>query len=234
MDDIDIRTDETSRRGELLMGEKTVPYAEIRETLMTGDIVLFHGLGWESDIIQVMELSQWTHVAMVVRAPEIDYPLIWESTPLQFIEDKSTHKKKAGARLVSLDERLAVAVEKRLYGRFAVRHLEVARSAEMIETVKSFISGKVHHLTFPSDWKMLLEFLQGRLFMEEKTRANNIYCAELVAETYKQMGLLSHDVPSNRFLPKDFSSKVELNLLKDAKLGEEIFLIVGEHPSPAG
>ena len=74
------------------VGKKTVPYDEIRDTLMTGDIVLFHGLGWESDIIQVVELSQWTHVAMVVRAPEIDYPLIWESTPLQFIEDKTIHQ----------------------------------------------------------------------------------------------------------------------------------------------
>jgi hypothetical protein len=221
------------RAGELLMGEKTVPYAEIRDTLMTGDIVLFHGLGWESDIIQVMELSQWTHVAMVVRAPEIDYPLIWESTPLQFIEDKAIHKKKAGARLVSLDERLAVAVEKRLYGRFAVRRLEVVRSEEMIETLKKFISGKVHQLPFPSDWKMLLEFLRGRLHMEEKARTDDVYCAELVAETYKQMGLLSHEVPSTSFIPKNFSSKVALTLLKDAKLGEEIFLIVEEHPSPA-
>lgn len=213
------------------MDEGTVPYAEIRDTLMTGDIVLFHGLGWESDIIQVVELSQWTHVAMVVRDPEIDYPLIWESTPLQFIEDKAIHKKKAGARLVSLDERLAVAVEKRLYGRFAIRRLEVVRSEEMIETLKKFISGKVHYLPYPSDWKMLRDFLQGWLLMEEKSTSYNVYCAELVAETYKQMGLLSHDVRSNSFLPKDFSSKVALTLLKDAKLGEEIFLIIEEHPS---
>lgn len=216
------------------MGEKTVPYAEIRDTLMTGDIVLFHGLGWESDVIQVMELSQWTHVAMAVRVPEIDYPLIWESTPLQFIEDKVIHKKKAGVRLVSLDERLAVAVKKRLYGRFAVRSLEVVRTEEMIETLKKFIAGKVHLLPFPSDWKMLIEFLRGKLFTEEKVRINNVYCAELVAETYKQMGLLSHDVPSNRFLPKDFSSKVALPLLMDAKLHEEIFLAVEEHPQSVG
>jgi hypothetical protein len=213
------------------MGDRTVPYAEIRDTLMTGDIVLFHGLGWESDIIQVVALSQWTHVAMVVRSPEIDYPLIWESTPLQFIEDKAIHKKKAGARLVSLDERLAVAVEKRLYSRFAVRRLEVVRSEEMIETLIKFISGKVHYLPFPSDWKMMLAFIRGWLLMEEKSTTYNVYCAELVAETYKQMGLLSHDLPSNSFLPKDFSSKVALTLLKDAKLGEEIFLIIEEHPS---
>jgi len=216
------------------MGEKTVPYGEIRDTLMTGDIVLFHGLGWESDIIKVVELSQWTHVAMVVKAPEIDYPLIWESTPLQFIEDKAMHIKKGGARLVSLDERLAVAVEKRLYGRFAVRRLEVVRTEEMMETLKIFISGKVHNLPYPSDWKMLLEFLRGRMLKEEKARTNNVYCAELVAETYKQMGLLSHDAPSNSFTPKDFSSKGALTLLKDAKFGEEIFLIVGDYPPSAG
>ena len=211
------------------MVEKTVPYAEIRDTLLTGDIVLFHGLGWENDIIEVVELSQWTHVAMVVRAPEIDYPLIWESTPLQFIEDKAMHKKKAGARLVSLDERMAVAIEKRLCDRFAVRHLEVVRTEEMIISLRKFISGKVHELLYPSYWKMLLEFLRGRLLKEEKAWANDVFCAELLAETYKQMGLLSHDVPSNSFLPKDFCSKVELSLLNGAKLGDEIFLIVDEH-----
>jgi hypothetical protein len=217
--------------GELIMGGRTVLYAEIRDTLMTGDIVLFHGLGWESEIIQVMELSQWTHVAMVVRVPEIDYPLIWESTPLQFIEDKAIHKKKSGARLVSLDERLAVAVEKKLYGKFAVRRLEVVRTAEMIETLKSFISGKVHYLPYPSDWKMLLEFLQGRLLMEERSKVDNVYCAELIAETYKQIGLLSYDALPNSFMPKDFSSNAALTLLRDARLGEEILLIVEEHNS---
>jgi hypothetical protein len=215
------------------MDEKTVQYAEIRDTLMTGDIVLFHGLGWENDIIEVVELSQWTHVAMVVRVPEIDYPLIWESTPLQFIEDKAIHKRKAGARLVSLDERMAVAAEKRLCGRFAVRRLEVVRTKEMIEILNNFISGKVHHLPYPGYWKMVVEFIRGRLLKEEKVMTNNVYCAELVAETYKQMGLLSLDVPSNRFLPKDFSSRAELTLLKGAKLSEEIFLAVEEHPLPA-
>lgn len=198
---------------------------------MTGDIVLFHGLGWENDIIEVVELSQWTHVAMVVREPEIDYPLIWESTPLQFIEDKAIHKKKAGARLVSLDERMDVAIAKRLCDRFAVRRLEVVRTEEMIRELKNFISGKVHHLLYPSYWKMLFEFLRGRLLKEEKAKTDDVFCAELVAETYKHMGLLPHDVPSNSFLPKDFSSKVALTLLNNARLGEEIFLIIEEHSS---
>jgi hypothetical protein len=208
------------------MVEKTIHYSEIRDTLLTGDIVLFHGLGWENDIIEVVELSQWTHVAMVVRSPEIDYPLIWESTPLLFIEDRAMHKKKAGARLVSLDERIAVAIEKRLCDRFVVRHLEMVRTEEMIIALRKFIYGKVHELLYPRYWKMLLEFLRGRLLKKEKTRANDVFCAELLAETYKQMGLLSHDVPSNSFLPKDFSSKAELSLLNGAKLGEEICLIV--------
>jgi hypothetical protein len=80
---------------------------------------------------------------------------------------------------------------------------------------------------------MVVEFIRGRLLKEEKVMTNNVYCAELVAETYKQMGLLSLDVPSNRFLPKDFSSRAELTLLKGAKLSEEIFLAVEEHPLPA-
>jgi hypothetical protein len=214
------------------VGKQVVDYTEIRDTLATGDIVLFHGLGWESDLIQVVELSPWTHVAMIVRAPEIEYPMIWESTPLKFIKDVVMHKKKSGARLVSLDERLAVAVEKRFYGRFAVRQLEVERTSEMMQALINFIAGNVHYLPFPSEWKMLVEFIRGKLFKEKRVKPENVYCAELVAETYKRMGLMPLDEPSNRFTPKDFSSEGQLPLLKGAKLGKEIFLLVDINSLP--
>src|SRR5512136_1298815 len=102
------------------MGERRLPYGKIRDSLMTGDIVLFHGLGWDSGVVQFLEQSRWTHVGMVVRVPEIEYPLIWESFPFEFVEDVILHERKSGARLVSLDERLAVGVEKKLFNKVAV------------------------------------------------------------------------------------------------------------------
>jgi hypothetical protein len=50
-----------------------------------------------------------------------------------------------------------------MYGRFAVRCLELVRTEEMIEALKNFISGRVHQLLYP--W-MLFGFFRGRLLME--------------------------------------------------------------------
>ncbi len=210
------------------MSENIVPFEEVQGMLLTGDILLFQGLGWESDIIQLVEMSRWSHVGMVVRVTEVEYPLIWESFPFKFVEDVVLHRKKSGARLVSLEERLTVGVEKELFERVAVRRLRVARSPAMLEALKEFISGKFHNLPYPGDWELLLEFVRGRLLREERGRTEDVHCAELIAETYKRMGLLPPEEPSNRFIPKDFSSEGELPLLDGAELEEELFLDLEE------
>ncbi len=132
------------------MADQVVDYAEIRDTLNTGDIVLFQGIGWESDVVKALAVSPWTHVATIVRESHVDFPMIWESTPLKFIEDVIISQKKSGARLVSLDDRLANALREKFYGRFAIWRREAERTPEMIHSVKDFIAGAVHYLPFPS------------------------------------------------------------------------------------
>jgi hypothetical protein len=208
------------------MGEKDTFYSAIRDNLMTGDILLFHGIGWDSGVIQFLEQCRWTHVGMVVRMPGIEYPLIWESYPYEYVEDILLREKKSGARLVSLDERLAVGVEKGLFDIAAVRLLRVERTPEMFKALKEFIQGMFHALPYPGDWEMLIDYLLGRFFREEKTETREVQCAELVAETYKRMGILSNDKLSNSFVPKDFSSEGRLSLLLGAELEEECILIL--------
>ena len=48
------------------------------------------------------------------------------------------------------------------------------------------------------------------------------YCAEVVAATYQAMGLLAGERPTNWYDPGSFWSGDELELLLEAKLGEEI------------
>ncbi|HEX9022340.1 MAG TPA: hypothetical protein VF799_00720 [Geobacteraceae bacterium] len=208
------------------MSEKISPYAEIRDALMTGDLVIFQGLGWDSDVIMIVEMSRWTHVGMVVREEGVAYPLLWESFPFTFVDDVILHRRKSGARLVSLDERLAVGTEKKLFSRVAVRHLHVQRTPEIMAALHDFIAGRFHYLPYPGAWKILFDYLRGKIFREKKKRADEVQCAELVAETYKRMGLLSGDTPSNSFVPKDFSSDGSLALQGGAELEEERFLIL--------
>lgn len=214
-------------------------YGDIRDKLSTGDLVLMHGLDIESDIIEAVEHSPWSHVAMVLRIYGVDPPLIWESTPLHFIEDVVLHAKKSGARIVSLDDRLRVGITKKLYKGFALRRLVVERTTAMMDALRNYIE-QVHSLPFPTDWELTKSYLKGRV-LDEEANYDSLFCAELIAETYMHMGLLASDYPPNRYSPKDFSSEVQLPLLKGAQLRKEIkftveseFLSVMTRPNPNG
>jgi hypothetical protein len=197
-----------------------IKFRDIRDELLTGDLVLMQGLGIESEIIKVVEHSPWSHVAMIIRISGVDPPLLWESTPLHFLEDTVLHSKKSGARIVSLDERLRIGGMKKLYKVFALRRLKVSRTRIMMDRLRNYIEN-VHLLPFPTDWGLVKSYLKGK-FLGEKEGAPSLFCAELVAETYMHMGLLAFDHPSNWYSPKDFSSEVQLPLLKNARLQKEI------------
>jgi hypothetical protein len=207
------------------MAAPLVRYDEIRETLLTGDLVLMQGVDIESDIIRALEYSRWSHVAMVIRMGGVDPPLLWESTPLHFLEDIVLHSKKSGARIVSLDERLRSGVTRRLYKAFALRRLKVDRTEEMMGRLREYIEN-VHLLHFPSDWELVKSYFKGRI-LDEETASPSLFCAELVAETFMEMGLLATDHPANRYSPKDFSSAVKLPLQKGARLQKEIIFSAG-------
>jgi hypothetical protein len=52
------------------------------------------------------------------------------------------------------------------------------------------------------------------------------YCAELVATTYAEMGLLGDDRPANYYDPGRFWSGDELQLLAGARLGDEVAVAI--------
>lgn len=203
------------------MGQKTIPYPEIRKGMSTGDIILMHGLDFESGIIELAEFSPWSHVAMVIRTGKRDPPLLWESTPLRFAEDVVLHARKSGARIVSLEDRLRIGLTRRLYSRFAWRRLEAESTSDMLDALRDYIE-QVHLIRFPSTWELANDYIKGRL-LDETAMFDHAFCAELVAATYMHMGLLAPDHPPNSYTPKDFSSEGKLPLLKGARLLEEVY-----------
>ncbi|MRR54643.1 MAG: hypothetical protein EG822_09055 [Deltaproteobacteria bacterium] len=205
------------------MALTVIEYSEIRDELLTGDLVLMQGLNIDSEIIKVVEQSPWSHVAMIIRIRGIDPPLLWESTPLHFLEDKILHAKKSGARIVSLDDRLRIGRMKKLYKVFALRRLKVRRTRFMMDSLRNYIEN-VHLLPYPTDWELVKSYLKGKL-LGERESSSSLFCAELIAETYMHMGLLAFDHPPNWYSPKDFSSEVQLPFLKKARLQKEIVIV---------
>ncbi len=49
------------------------------DTLRTGDLLLFSGRGFTSDVIRVFTRSPWSHIGMVLHLPGQPEPLVLES-----------------------------------------------------------------------------------------------------------------------------------------------------------
>lgn len=196
-------------------------FSNLKPSLQTGDIVLFKGV--DAHLFAGSgDTVNWTHVAMVVKLPGADEPLLWESTDLMTIEDKQFKRIKAGAQLVSMQERIKT-YDSDVY---ALRRLKYSRDENTLKRLYDFIY-EVHRLPFPNDLQIIKRIIKGKLFkflFRKRKRFKNIFCSELIAESYIRMGLLSENPPSSGYLPTDFSSKKQLAFLKDASLGPEIFM----------
>lgn len=206
----------------------TIAYSKIKDKLQTGDLVLFSGQYNISKLVERLEHSRWSHVAMVVRIPEIGEPLLWESTALTNLPDQIYHDNKTGPKIVDLRERLLS------YGKdvmpyvppvYAVRQLEVERTVEMLNALNTLFTS-LHGIPNPGEWKMIAEVLEGKLF-NIRSKLDNYTCGELVAESYVKMGLLSDRKAINGYMPKDFSTDGTLKLLK-GKLYEELLININE------
>jgi len=194
---------------------KNSEYSQIREDLDTFDLLLWSGTGRLSKFIQMGTGSTWSHVGMVIRMPG-DLLMLWEST---LGEDHS------GVQLTPLS--------KSVYGKVAVRRMNVERTADHLERlmeVRKLLDGR----PFEKNW---LEFFRAGydgIFGENTRDISTLFCAELVAETLQQVGLLDDSIPSNEFTPKDFSSEAaaSLPLLMGASLESEVMLTQTEEVKP--
>lgn len=189
------------------------------DRLQTGDLFFLKGKWKESRLIEMIEKSPWSHIAMVVRLPEFQEPLLWEATPLDDLEDVIMHKHKKGPQLTLLTQRLHAMQS---ISNFAFRKLETERTPEMNAALLRFI-GDVHEAAFPDDRTLLSEVLEGRANV--KAPYDNFFCSELVAASYIAMGLLGDERVPNSYWPVDFAEPNQPALLGQAKLGEQWMLL---------
>ncbi len=211
----------------MIIKKQTVSFDDIKPSLQTGDIVLMHGQYISSHVIEVIEHSLWSHAAIVVLADDIGVDsdekiLLWESNLNTPVKDVILKKSKDGPQLVSLHERMKRNFESKDDSQFAVRHLYFERSQEMFSTFIQVIKN-VHASKFPRTKEEMEDPVKGRFFGIQ-TSQKFMFCSELVAYTYIQLGLLSGIHPTNSYIPSDFSERLSVGLLNRAYLGNEIVI----------
>ncbi len=202
-------------------------WADISNTVDSGDVFLFHGPGLESEIIEDIDHTPFSHVALGVRLPGYEHPLLWTSDEITTLTDQLDHGKRAGVHLLEAKPVFELCM-KRSYSngkhyRFAWRQLHADRNARFLSALEHFMRD-VDGRAFPSLEQMAAHFTEGKLDIATNTRT--YYCSELATDTYVHLGLLPADTLINSLSPGDFSSSNHLPLRNGASLDPEIMFVL--------
>jgi len=197
-------------------------YSDIRESLNTGDIVLFSGNGYISTIIQRLDQSKWSHVGILLKFDQYDSLLLFESTTLSNLKDVKTNSFIKGVQTVPFSQRLTS-----YDGEIAIRKLvllneDICDRNKINEVLMKF-RYEVNGRPYEQNRFELIKSLYDGPFGLNAENLSSIFCSELVAECYQRIGLLDEDIPSNEYVPSQFSSEHFLKL-NNACLTHEIII----------
>jgi len=197
-----------------------VRYADVEPVLRTGDILLFHGASRRSHVIETATASRYSHVGMIVRPDPTRPPLLWHTDPRPVTLDVEDGEAHPGAQLNDLRAALARMTSPQYGDTPSVRRLEVERTPALEEAVRRAVA-TIDRTAFPSLPKILKDWVLGHLRVG--TREHRMECAEVLAYTYQQMGLLPAEPPSNAYAPRDFhAGTIHGRLLHGASLSDPV------------
>ncbi|GAA0381553.1 hypothetical protein Acor_53310 [Acrocarpospora corrugata] len=187
----------------------------------TGDVWVFRGRSVPDRAIQMTTNSPVNHVGMSVVIEDLP-PLMWHAELGRSLPDMWAGTRQRGVQLHDLRE--AVVVWGNRYGqRGWLRQLEPAVTREMEDAVLRIVA-RLDGTPFPSTARLAGRWLRGRLpsRRSREMALESAYCAEVVAVTYEEMGLLSDRRKPNWYDPGRFWSGDDLGLATGFHLGEEI------------
>ena len=199
----------------------TIPSDEAIDDARTGDVWLFRGHTIADRAIRVATNAPVNHVAMVVALDDLP-PLLWHTELGQTLEDVWTGDHHRGAQLNRLADAYGVWTGK--YGQRAyVRQFdgEITRPMEdeLLRVIAAY-DGK----PFPTTSR-LASTLDRRAASASEATGEAVYCAQLLAITFRRMGLLDPKRPSNWYDPGKFWSGDRLELADGASLGGELAVV---------
>ncbi|MDV3124269.1 guanylate cyclase [Mycobacterium sp. 21AC1] len=231
------------------MAANTVSLSRALEETRTGDIWLFRGGSGPDRAIQTLTNSPVNHVGMTVAIDDLP-PLIWHAELGDKLLDMWTGTNHRGVQLN--DARQAVERWMDNYGqRCWLRQLTPPATRTQEDALLEVIA-RMNGTAFPTTARLTGRWLRGRIpgaadftrgipFLHSKVRESaerkkartrdvgleTAYCAETVAITYEEMGLLTTDKRYNWFDPGSFWSGDQLPMSEGYRLGDEIGVIAG-------
>jgi hypothetical protein len=229
------------------VSESTVSLQRALDETRTGDIWLFRGTSRPDRAIQTMSNSPVNHVGMTIAIEDLP-PLIWHAELGDKLTDMWTGGNHRGVQLHDARR----AVERWIHNyhqRCWLRQLTPSASREQEDRALKVVA-RMDGTPFPSTARLTARWFRGRVptaadwtrgvpFLDSKVREaarrrkaeelkvglETAYCAETVAITYEEMGLLATEKHSNWFDPGSFWSGDTLPLAPGYQLGDEIAVV---------
>ncbi|MDA0636687.1 hypothetical protein OUY22_25020 [Nonomuraea sp. MCN248] len=202
---------------------------EAVELTRTGDLWIFRGRTVPDRAIQTMTNSPVNHVGMAIVIEDLP-PMMWHAELGKSLPDLWSGTHQRGVQLHDLRDAVTVWADR--YGQRAwLRQLEPQATREMEDAALRAVA-RLDGTPFPSTARLAARWMGGRLprlplgsrprtAMGERA-LENAYCAEVVAVTYQEMGLLPPGRRPNWYDPGRFWSGDDLDLVGDHRLGKEI------------
>lgn len=207
-------------------GHHAVAFDAAISATRTGDLWIFRGGSVADRVIQTASNAPVNHVGMALVLDDLP-PLMWHAELGRSLRDQWTGDHHRGVQLHDLAE--AVSTWQVRYGQRAwVRQLEpAARPSEEQAALRTV--ARLDGVSFPSTVRLGWRWLKGRdghvsrATMERKgLRPEDAYCAEVVAATLEEMGILRDGVPTNWYDPGRFWSGDTLPLAPGWTYGLEV------------
>ena len=187
----------------------------------TGDLWLFRGRSVADHAIRVLTNAPVNHVGMAVVVDDLP-PLMWHAELGKGLPDVWTGTHHRGVQLHDLRDAV-VQWCGRYEQRAWLRQLDTRVTAEQETAVLRTIA-RLDGTPFPSTAALAGRWARGRV--SRRAGVEMTYCAEVVATTYQEMGLLDVRRPSNYYDPGKFWSGDDLELMRGAALGPEVEVLV--------
>ena len=196
-----------------------IAFDEAVATTRTGDLWLFRGRSLADRAIQTLTNSPVNHVGMAIALDDMP-ALLWHAELGKSLPDAWTGERHRGVQLHLLADAVRTWDEK--YGQRAwVRRLEGGEVTREQEDRLIQVIDKYNGKPFPTTPGLARSWVTGRVRRREVSR-ETIYCAELVATTMQQMGLLPEQRPMSWYDPGKFWSRDDIAPVQPFSLGEEI------------
>jgi hypothetical protein len=226
----------------------TVPLARALDQTRTGDVWLFRGGSRPDRAIQALTNSPVNHVGMTVAIDDLP-PLIWHAELGDKLTDVWTGTNHRGVQLNDareVVERWINTYDQRCWLRQLTPYATREQEDRMLRVI-----ARMNGTAFPTTARLTGRWLRGRVpvmsdftrgipFVHTKVRKSaerrrearktvgmeTAYCAETVAITYEEMGLLTTEKHYNWFDPGSFWSGDNLPMVRGYRLGEEISVVL--------